>query len=65
MKLSRTHLEAINESRPGELEVALHPTKPMLLIQVVGTAVTIGMEAKQVDALMARLAHVRRMIKSE
>ena len=55
MKLSRSHLDAISESRPGELEVVLHPTKPLIIIAVVGTAVLMTMDPKQVEVLEKRL----------
>ena len=38
MKLSKSHLDMISGSAPGELEVVLHPTKPLIIIGVVGTA---------------------------
>ena len=63
MRLSKTHLDAISGSAPGELEVVLHPTKPWVIIGVVGTAVLMTMDPKQVDALVARLQYVRGMLR--
>lgn len=63
MKLSKAHLDAISGSAPGELEVVLHPTKPLVIIGVVGTAVLMTMDPKQVDALVARLQYVRGMLR--
>lgn len=63
MKLSRSHLESISESRPGELEVALHPTKPLIIVQVVGTAVMMALDPPQVEKLASELMRVRGMLK--
>ena len=65
MKLSRSHLDAISESRPGELEVVLHPTKPLIIIGVVGTTVLMTMDPKQVEVLEKRLAQVRGMLRDK
>ena len=56
MKLSKSHLDMISGSAPGELEVVLHPTKPLIIIGVVGTAVLMTMDPKQVEVLEKRLA---------
>lgn len=64
MKLSKSHLDMISGSAPGELEVVLHPTKPLVIIGVVGTAVLMTMDPKQVDALVARLQYVRGMLRN-
>ena len=63
MKLSKSHLDMISGSAPGELEVVLHPTKPLVIIGVVGTAVLMTMDPKQVDALVSRLQYVRGMLR--
>lgn len=65
MKLSRSHLDMISGSAPGELEVALHPTKPLVIIEVVGTAVLMTMDTKQVEVLERRLAQVRGMLREK
>ena len=65
MKLSRSHLDAISESRPGELGVVLHPTKRLIIIGVVGTAVLMTMDPKQVEVLETRLAQVRGMLRDK
>ena len=64
MKLSNAHLDEISSSAPGELEVVLHPTKPLVIIGVVGTAVLMTMDPKQVDALVSRLQYVRGMLRN-
>ena len=64
MKLSKSHLDMISGSAPGELEVVLHPTKPLVIIGVVGTAVLMTMDPKQVDALVSRLQYVRGMLRN-
>ena len=64
MKLSKSHLDMISGSAPGELEVVLHPTKPLIIIGVVGTAVLMTMDPKQVDALVSRLQYVRGMLRN-
>ena len=56
MKLSKSHLDMISGSAPGELEVVLHPTEPLIIIEVVGTAVLMTMDPKQVEVLEKRLA---------
>lgn len=63
MRLSKSHLDMISGSAPGELEVVLHPTKPLIIIGVVGTAVLMTMDPKQVDALVSRLQYVRGMLR--
>lgn len=63
MKLSKSHLDEITRSQPGELEIVLHPTKPLVIIGVVGTAVLMTMDPKQVDALVERLQYVRGMLR--
>lgn len=65
MKLSKSHLDMISGSAPGELEVVLHPTKPLVIIGVVGTAVLMTMDPKQVDALVSRLQYVRGMLRDK
>lgn len=65
MKLSRSHLDMISGSAPGELEVALHPTKPLVIIEVVGTAVLMTMDPKQVEVLERRLAQMRGMLREK
>ena len=64
MRLSKSHLDMISGSAPGELEVVLHPTKPLVIIGVVGTAVLMTMDPKQVDALVSRLQYVRGMLRN-
>ena len=65
MKLSKSHLDMISGSAPGELEVVLHPTKPLIIIEVVGTAVLMTMDPKQVEVLEKRLAQVRGMLRDK
>ena len=65
MKLSKSHLDMISGSAPGELEVVLHPTKPLVIIGVVGTAVLMTMDPKQVEVLERRLAQVRGMLRDK
>ena len=65
MRLSKSHLDMISGNAPGELEVVLHPTKPLIIIGVVGTAVLMTMDPKQVEVLEKRLAQVRGMLRDK
>ena len=59
MHLSATHLELIGQSQPGQLRVALHPTKREVLIMVEGTTVVLGMTEEQVTATIETLTNLR------
>ena len=45
--------------------MVLHPTKPLIIIGVVGTTVLMTMDPKQVEVLEKRLAQVRGMLRDK
>ena len=45
--------------------MVLHPTKPLIIIGVVGTAVLMTMDPKQVEVLEKRLTQVRGMLQDK
>ena len=45
--------------------MVLHPTKPLVIIGVVGTAVLMTMDPKQVEVLERRLAQMRGMLREK
>lgn len=48
-----------NGCGPSAIEVVLHPKKPLILLAVAGTAVTIGLTMEDLDALVVALMEQR------
>lgn len=59
MIFSATHLELIDQAKPGQLRVALHPTKREVLIAIEGTTVVLGMTEEQVTYTIDTLIALR------
>ena len=55
----RSRLDLISTAMPGELEIVAHPDQMMAVVNVVGTAVLIGLDMKNLAQVLCRLSDVR------
>lgn len=55
----QSRLDLISTATPGELEIVAHPDQMMAVVNVVGTTVLIGLDMKNLAAVLCRLSDVR------
>lgn len=54
-----SRLDLILTAQPGELEIVAHPEQMLAVVNIVGTSVLIGLDMKNIAAVLCRLSEVR------
>ena len=54
-----SRLDLISTAQPGELEIVAHPEQMLAVVNIVGTSVLIGLDMKNIAAVLCRLSEVR------
>ncbi len=54
-----SRLDMISTAQPGELEIVAHPEQMLAVVNIPGTAVLIGLDMKNIAAVLCRLSEVR------
>lgn len=49
----------ISTAQPGELEIVAHPEQMLAVVNIPGTSVLIGLDMKNIAAVLCRLSEVR------
>ena len=54
-----SRLDTILTAQPGELEIVAHPNQMIAVVNIVGTSVLVGLDMKNIAAVLCRLSEVR------